>query len=305
MLYRLRTAFNSAIYDTRCRAVLGTSPLETTDAPLVIVSMLGRKALIPYLVAIKSLYRTLRRGRVLILNDGTLDESNLSLLRKHVSGLICRHIADIDVGKCPKGGTWERLLLISELAPKHYVIQLDSDTVTCGDTCDVMQCINDNVCFTLNSEDCGAIESQDAASQRAERKRGDQVQLIAERCLPSVRNLHGHRYVRGCSGFAGFASGSISRDQVEAISQALEARLGRRWWDWGSEQVTSNLVVANAPAARVLPFPKYASFLPGLPFDYDSSVFMHFFGTYRYRHGRYVRTSQNVIKSLLEHQSAA
>ena len=52
----------------------------------------------------------------------------------------------------------------------------------------------------------------------------------------------------------------------------MTAELGSRWTEWGTEQVTSNYVVANSPEAMVLPYPKYACF--DLNMDPAESVFL-------------------------------
>ncbi len=56
--------------------------------------------------------------------------------------------------------------------------------------------------------------------------------------------------------------------------------------EWGSEQVMSNIVVANVPSAVVLPHPKYADchkMEPGV------TQFIHFIGSCRFDGGNYAR----------------
>ena len=54
------------------KAVLATPPLVPADDGVILFSMIGTRVLYPYLVAIKSLHHNLGRGRVVILDDGTL-----------------------------------------------------------------------------------------------------------------------------------------------------------------------------------------------------------------------------------------
>ena len=75
-----------------------------------------------YLIAIKSLYRDLAGGEIVILDDGTLTTSDTKLLRDHVDPLQIVHIDQVKTNKCPKGGCWERLLLISDYVKDYYVI---------------------------------------------------------------------------------------------------------------------------------------------------------------------------------------
>src|SRR3546814_2103893 len=69
------------------------------------------------------------------------------------------------------------------------------------------------------------------------------------------------RYVRGCAGFAGFARGGDARMLAETFSQEATRLLGaERWARWGSEQVASNMIVANDPNALLLPYDHYFNF---------------------------------------------
>lgn len=75
----------------------------------------------------------------------------------------------------------------------------------------------------------------------------------------------------------------------------MSALLGARWSEWGTEQVSSNYVVANSPDARVLPYPKYACF--DLDMDPERSAFLHFIGTHRFERGVYAALANRVIGS--------
>src|SRR3546814_3230425 len=94
-----------------------------------------------------------------------------------------------------------------------------------------------------------------------------------------IPDLEHPRYVRGCSGFAGFARGN-NRRIATAFSQAVSTLVGpQRWKEWGTEQVTSNFVIANNDNARVLPPASYINYW-GSPPSADVR-FLHFVGTYR------------------------
>ena len=100
--------------------------------------------------------------------------------------------------------------------------------------------------------------------------------------------------MRGCSGFAGFAARSFSREQVEALSQEMYAALGSKWNMWGSEQFTSNVMVANSPSAVVLPHPKYCA----CNRVQAATAFIHFIGSCRFNDGTYARLARRVIGEL-------
>jgi hypothetical protein len=107
----------------------------------------------------------------------------------------------------------------------------------------------------------------------------------------------GQRYVRGCSAFAGFAKGGFNRERLEQFSDRMAAALGERWSLWGSEQVASNFMIANAMRPEVLPYPAYASYVPRL--DVSRCRFTHFIGSFRFKDGTYEAMAGNIIKQLM------
>lgn len=294
-------------YNRLCRAIYTTPPVRTARDGVILFSMVGTRALIPYLVAAKSLHHHLRRGRFVVLDDGTLTGQDRARLRHHLDDPEILSIHDVDVGPCPHGGTWERLLTILDRAADDYVIQFDSDTVTTGPLPLVEQAIADNVCFTLLGAESpldsildvetftrrhfpGGAPGGEALNGHIQ---GATEAVLTRLDLPGLPHPH---YVRGCSGFAGFARGQ-DRRLATAFSQAVSAQLGpQRWREWGSEQVTSNFVVANAPGARVLPETACANYW-GKPLA-DSVHFFHFIGTYRWHGWDYFRRSRAAIRTL-------
>lgn len=76
-------------------------------------------------------------------------------------------------------------------------------------------------------------------------------------------------------------------------------RIARDKWDeWGSEQVTSNLLIANTLNAQVMEFPKYLSYWAHVNIPYENASFIHFIGPYRFSNGFYVRSARKVIATL-------
>ena len=77
----------------------------------------------------------------------------------------------------------------------------------------------------------------------------------------------------------------------------MEKLVGKeKWREWGSEQVASNFMAANVPDSLVLPIDRYPFWEPGL--DINQAVFVHFFGTFRFVGGMYLRQSLRIIKQL-------
>jgi hypothetical protein len=261
-----------------------------------------------YLLAVKSLARFIAPQKVFILDDTSLTAKDKSILRQHVEQIEIIPIFKVQSKNCPKGGTWERLIFISNIIDSYYVIQLDSDTLTLKNPDEVIAFVKEERAFTLagglgrdklQTEISRMEEACIAQKQKLREFRGiDHVQPISEANLDKLRNYKTLKYVRGCSGFAGFAKRMFSREMVEVLSTSLSEIVGPdKWGEWGSEQVTSNIIVANIPGAAVLPFPKYCSHYPGV--EVNASTFVHFIGTHRFIKGNYTALSKKIINELL------
>jgi hypothetical protein len=285
-----------------CRAVLQTPPCRVRDDGVILFSMIGTRVLLPYLVAAKSIQSRLGRGRFVIMDDGTLTAADRAVLVRHLGDPRIIAISDVDTGSCPRGGTWERLLTILDLRSDAYVIQIDSDVVALGAVDEVAAAIDAGRSFTLRGEaEAEILPLAAIAEWAAARDEGGRVhvQSSIERAMDQVRiadrpALH---YVRGCSGFAGFAPSGDGRRLAEAFSAEAERLLGAAHWaDWGSEQVTSNFVIANEPGSMLLPYDRYLNFW-NEPFVADAGI-VHFIGTFRYHRGAYVRAARAAIARL-------
>jgi hypothetical protein len=281
--------------------ILSTPPIMPRNDGLVLFSMMGTRVLLPYLVAVKSLHAQLGRGRIVILNDGTLTRSDRVILAYHCGNPEIIELADIDTGSCPNGNCWERLLAILDRRATDYVIQIDSDTVTTGPVPDVVDAIAANRSFTLGG---GAHAAEQGFMTPDDLVRkiypggplSDHVQHRSEAVLDKLPDASRVKYIRGCAGFAGFAKNEAGRERASEFSLSMTALIGNTWTQWGSEQVASNFVVANDPDPLVLPYAHYINHwdepLPANP------KFIHFVGTYRYHFGHYDAVTKAAIAAL-------
>lgn len=283
--------------------VLATPPIRPIDDGVVLLSMVGSAVVLPALVAIKSLHAQLGRGGVALLDDGSLTQADRATFAHHLGNPAITHIRDVDLGAAPPGGTWERLLHLLDLRRDHYVIQVDSDTVTLGALPEVEQAIDAGRDFTLRGEAEAALVEVEALRDRYRgsdpRRPGLHVQDAAEEAMGQVAIASGtlRRYARGCSGFAGFAPGGLGRELAEAFSLEMDRLIGReRWSRWGSEQVTSNLVVANGSDPLLLPYERYCNF-EDRPLAADMR-FVHFIGTCRFHGSAYRDATRASIAAL-------
>ena len=169
--------------------------------------MLCHGEVLMYLLAVKSFCAQLGRSpTVVILDDGTLTNSDAATLRAHIPEARIVPISEIFPYRCPRGSCWERLLLIADLVQDTYVVQLDSDTLTANSIAEVAQCIDANRSFTLLGDGSyPQIEPMLDACARSKTNQSSMVQAVCERSFDQLPESASLQYVRGNAGFTGFA----------------------------------------------------------------------------------------------------
>lgn len=287
MFYKLKDRLRRGYFSRRVQGLLHTAPLELGDATApVVLSQLQHKDVLMYLAAVKSFARRVPPSIVHVVDDGSLTQDDRALLARHVPDIRFHALVDCREPGLPTGGTWERLTAIACLSQTHYVIQLDADTLTRGPIDEVATAVQANCAFTIGTRNGQEIEiaREQAGWTRAHAAAATHVQIQAEIHFDRLREAATLKYTRGCSGFAGFPAGSGKIELMHNLSSQMQKLIGDKWHEWGSEQVMSNLVVANQPDAQVLPHPDYADCEKMQP---DTTRFVHFIGTCRFRNGRY------------------
>jgi len=285
MFYGMRDRFNRRRFDHRIRFIAQTAPIQISSSGPYLLSQLQHKDMLMYLAAVKSFARQVPPSAVHVVDDGSLTPEDRALLVQHVPGVQFNVLADCREPSLPIGGTWERLIAIARLSESRYVIQLDADTLTRAPIGEVVAAVRENRAFTIGTWNDQEIES---VRERAEKTRSHNavlthVQMLAESHFNRLAEAETLKYVRGCSGFAGFPAGPGKLELMLRLSSQLQRLIGDKWLEWGSEQVMSNLVVANQPDTEVLPHPDYAD----CEKMQDTTRFVHFIGTCRFRRGRY------------------
>jgi hypothetical protein len=292
-------------FDLNTKTILNTPPMKCDDrSSLVFVSQVRHRDLFMYLLAVKSLARFITPQKLFVLDDTSLTSKDKALLREHSEQIEIIPITEEQSQNCPKGVFWERLIFISSIIDSYYAIQLDSDTLTLRVPNEIITFIKDGRTFTLGGgggklhteicpmEDYCTIERKQKLTGR------DHVQTVSEANFDKLLNYKTLKYVHGSAAFTGFAKHAFSRNMVEELSTRLSEIVG---WDklseWGSDQVASNIIVANVPGAVVLPFPKYCSQYPSI--EVKASTFVHFIGTHRFIEGNYTAFSKKTINELL------
>lgn len=298
MFWRLRRQLQARKFDWQIRGILDTPPVRVIDAPWSIVSMTSKQDAMMYLLSMKSFYRKVGRGKIIAIIRRDTAAATRHLLERHLVGIQFVILEDIDTGACPRGGCWERLCYILDRSEREYIVQLDSDTLAIGrDLGEVVTCIELNKPFTM-ADDGWKMQSMREIAAEAQQIHSNQIGIVAERLFDRYPDCDRLRYVRGSAGFSGFSLGGFSRGKLEDFHARMLARLGYRWYEWGTEQCASNFAVANSPGAVVLPFPAYSSFGPGAMARAERTKFFHFIGTFRFHGGFFAAQGRNVVASI-------
>ena len=294
VFYRLHKSRRTKKLNRAISGILDTPPLRTNGAPWCIASMVANHDVSMYLLALKSFYPILGRGKVAAIIDRDMSQSSRDTLAHHVPGLEFVILEDIQTGDCQRGGTWERLLYVLDRSESEYTIQMDADTLAVGDLDEVIRCIETNTPFTMS--DGFELVSLPKVAEEAEATPSDYIGIVTERMFARYPDK-GLRYVRGSSGFAGFSRGGFTRAAITRFHQEMEKLLGtRRWREWGTEQCGSNFAIANSPGAFVLPYPEYSSFTPHAA--RREARFFHFIGANRFLDDYYAARGQELIAKL-------
>jgi hypothetical protein len=294
MFHAYKKAARKKWFDIRARGIRNTPQVACDpNSRLIVLTQLHHPDVTMYLVAAKSFARYITPQKFFIVDDGLTAEDQ-ALLRAHFAQIEFISTRQINTGPCPRGGTWERILSIAALNASHYVVQLDADTITISNPKDVIDCINNNVCFAMGTPGGENIVSLEEIHEQTNHWTQDHIQVLAEKNMHKLPPGFARRYVHGCSGFAGFALESISINQIHDYSKAMETILGKeKWSEWGSEQVTSNYLVANQPGAYILPIKTYPFWQKGK--DINDARLIHFFGTHRFEAGQYIESATEII----------
>lgn len=230
-----------------------------------------------------------------MVSDG-VDEASIELIQKHLGPVEVIPVETIDTGQCPRGGTWERLVYLIRRTEKEYVIQMDADVLCVGLIPEVLDCVDKNIAFTL----ADGIPKKPLPEwvEDGIARNSDNVVIAFEKRARQFPEADRFLYVRGSSGFAGFAKGASNEAALADFHRRGYETMGPRWKEWGTEQLASNFVIANSPHSLPLPKPKYLSYeRHSIP---DEIALLHFLGYCRFDNGIFARFANREIYALLQ-----
>src|SRR3546814_17054502 len=101
---KLNRSWKERMHRVAARAVLDTPPIAPAEDGLILFSMIGTRVLLSYLVAVKSLYGRLGRGRIAIRGDGTLTAAERGLLAAHIGHPVIVSLDDCVTSQCRRWG---------------------------------------------------------------------------------------------------------------------------------------------------------------------------------------------------------
>jgi hypothetical protein len=294
----LQERLNKWLFLRKADGVLQTPPLRLGVNDFTAISMVQHRDVVPYLLAVKSFAAYASPSRVVLVADPTLNDDDRSVLRRHVPRIEIFEAKTFRRNPLPEGGCWERLSAISTLNAETSVVQLDADTLTTGPLDEVVGAAREARSFVLRSESGVELTTLDvaAANGRGLLASSSHIQAIAEARLEELPDWQLYRYARGCAGFTGFGRGALDPCRLDVVSAAMRALHGTRWDEWGSEQVTSNLMAASAPGAFMLPHPRYCN----ADSQTQETRLAHYIGYARFTSRAYERKANQVIQALAE-----
>lgn len=300
MLYYIKRSVEKArkyLFDKELRKILDLPPLVIGQGQCTALSMVHHRDVLPYLLALRSFARFVPLRAVTVVADPTITPNDRALLSQNIPGIKFEEVPENRLAGLPIGGTWERLTALIKESAFGYVIQLDADTVTLAKPRHVIEAIESNRSFTLGTYDLQERVSTEELSRWAKThcKGKTHIQLVCESIIHSLYPNEQKYYIRGCSGFTGIAPRAVDLAAYKEFAQQMGSAVGPRWSDWGTEQFSSNFIIANTKNPVTLPHPVYCS-----PDKInESTVFIHFIGHLRFTSNLYRLTAMRAIKELL------
>ena len=295
---RIRTHLLRSCHGLMVRPVLRTAPVRAGATPCTVLTMVSHRDIVPYLVAIKTFAHHADPAGVAVLCDESVTVADRALVKAQIPDVEFLDIRAFRRPGIPVGGCWERLLAVTELAKTRYVVQLDSDTVTTGETDEVVKAVGNETAFVMGKEPGQPIGSlidlQEKTAALAGKLGSMHIHNAAQYHLSRIGLDMSLRYTDGWASFTGFPRDVTLQTRLFEVAHRMRSGMGASLDEWGTEMVVSNFLVANSAGAETLPFPKYCT-----PVHGETAVHLwHFVGSLRYDDFRYIKTSVAGVRSL-------
>jgi len=131
--------------------VLETPPIAAGSDGPAIAARVGTRLVLPFLVAVKSLHRRIGRGRVVILDDGTLAGADRTILACHCGDPEFLPRRAVPLGGFPPDCGWEPWLVAFDRRRGEYWLLLDPLAVASGPVPEVARAMSGNRSFAAGA----------------------------------------------------------------------------------------------------------------------------------------------------------
>ena len=290
-----RECIKCRYYRAACK-FRSTQPVVQGKLPFILLSVGQKRDAIPYLVAVRSFARHANPQRVATICSRSIDRRNRKTFCACTLQIELRDAIEFTDPRIPKAGKLERLSAIAGYASESCIRQTDSDNAKVNSVPEAVEAVISGTAFVLGG---GPNEGPLALVQTFEQAKAIEVswgktQELADIKMAELDRPADEKYVRSCSGSTGFPRSADMLLKLFAYSVEMRHLAGDRWAEWGTEQVTSNYLVANSQGVKILPLRKY-----GKP-NYATSemAFFHFIGYTRYVDDMYESTPRQIIQAL-------
>jgi hypothetical protein len=287
---------NRLRFEASAKGLRGTPPLARGYKNFAVLSMVQHKDLMAYLLAIKTFALRARPARIIVVADPSLDQDDMALLRWHVEGVEILKATDFQT---PRDPGWRNLGTAGrDRGPQWRVLDRparlrhrDPGRRERGRG----SCVRRPFLRAASRTGRADRRPRDGDRRRTAEAGGNpHIQAMAEARLTDLPDSDTRRYVRGCSGFTGFGHGALTPSALDDLSRQMRALHGKRWDEWGSEQVASNLLAASSPDAFMLPYPRYCN----ADRQTEATVLTHYIGYVRFKTRAYELQARAAISDL-------
>ncbi len=283
------------------------------NAPTAFHSAVPHKYLYAYLFAIKSFLRFYSDIAVVVHDDGSLEETDMNLIRKHLPGvkIITRQFADETFNKQVNDPflskvrssytSYIKLFDCTLFSEGKRIVILDTDTLFLKypdrviDWCKV----GGDPWFHRSPKGQWKTKSKIIADQT--QNQGKHIQTLITESLSEINeNLsRNYKYERGfCSGFIGYEADAIKYDELKQLFELLFEKFGDKIFKWGAEQTVHGLVLCGQGAVD-LPVEDYFVHTRNNSDEAHKGTFVHFVGENRFYRRVYPKLTSQLAKELI------
>lgn len=294
------------------KGIRNTPPISCNpEADTTIHSIVGRRFVNAYLVAIKSFMRFFSDVAVFVHDDGTLGNTEKDLILQHIPGaqIIRRQQVDRDfdetladpfLSRVRRSYTsYLKLFDPTFLGNGKRIMLLDTDTLFLRPPSAVIEWARNGGLPWYHMAPRGNMKKVNGQSDSASKQDAHIQTLIVDHLDEINRRLGSeYRIEQGfCAGFVGYDKGMVEFTKLKLLLEVLYDLFQDRIFKWGSEQTIHALILCGG-GARALPLQDYFVFTQHNAQRAVDATFIHFVGENRFYKLVYPRLASKVMHDL-------